>query len=150
MCDSSDSNVILCEDKISVCASCGKENPSGSRFCGYCGYIYRGGEKQDSMKQVDVLYATLAMQRQQLEELKKQTRQQAEEEESAAKCPHCGSKSLVANKKGYGIGKGIVGAAIFGPLGLIAGNMGSDKVRMTCLKCGRQYERIWGRWWRVR
>lgn len=130
------------EDIGLICPKCGKESSLGSRFCGYCGNIY--GDPQ-----VVALQVSLDMQRRQLEEMKKVVKQQAEQTDTVAKCPHCGSSSLVANKKGYGIGKGVIGAAMFGPLGLIAGNIGSDEVRMTCLNCGRQYQRSFGRWRRV-
>ena len=50
-----------------------------------------------------------------------------------------GSTSLTANKKGYGIGKGVIGAAVAGPFGLAAGNIGRQKVLVTCLNCGRQF-----------
>lgn len=57
-----------------------------------------------------------------------------------AYCPRCYSISLSANKKGFGIGKAVVGAAVtFSPLGLVAGNIGAKKVRVTCLKCGHQF-----------
>ena len=52
----------------------------------------------------------------------------------------CGSTSLSGNKKGYGIGKGVIGAAVFGPIGLIAGNIGSKKVIVTCMNCGYKYK----------
>ena len=61
-------------------------------------------------------------------------------ESNTACCPKCGSTSLTANKKGYGIGKGVVGAAVVGPLGLIAGNAGAKKVLVTCLNCGNQFK----------
>lgn len=61
-------------------------------------------------------------------------------------CPKCKSTSLTANKKGYGIGKGVVGGlvgtAVAGPVGLLgltAGNIGAKKVRVTCLNCGNQF-----------
>lgn len=54
-------------------------------------------------------------------------------------CPKCHSTSLSANKKGFGIGKAVIGAAAAGPLGLTAGNIGSQKVKVTCLKCGHQF-----------
>lgn len=57
-----------------------------------------------------------------------------------AYCPKCKSTSLTADKKGYGIGKGVVGAAVVGnPLGLVAGNLGSKKVKVTCLNCGYKF-----------
>ncbi len=60
-------------------------------------------------------------------------------EKSEAGCPKCGSTSLSGNKKGFGVGKAVVGAALTGGIGLLAGNMGAKKVRVTCLKCGHQW-----------
>ena len=54
-------------------------------------------------------------------------------------CPKCGSNNITTNNKGYGIGKGIIGAAIFGPLGLIAGNIGRHDIICTCLNCGHTW-----------
>lgn len=56
-----------------------------------------------------------------------------------ASCPFCGSTSLAANKKGYGVTKGALGAWAFGPLGAAAGNIGRQKVIVTCINCGRQF-----------
>ena len=64
----------------------------------------------------------------------------AAEAAGEAYCPKCGSTSLTANKKGYGIGKGVVGAAVAGPIGLAAGNLGRQKVLVTCLNCGYQFK----------
>jgi hypothetical protein len=55
-------------------------------------------------------------------------------------CPKCHSTSLSSSKKGFGIGKAIIGAATVGALGLVAGNIGSQKIRVTCLKCGHQFD----------
>lgn len=55
-------------------------------------------------------------------------------------CPKCGSTSLSANKKGFGIGKAVVGAALTGGIGLVAGNIGAKKVVVTCLNCGHQWK----------
>jgi len=59
--------------------------------------------------------------------------------EGIAYCPKCHSTSLSANKKGFGIGKALVGTLIAGPIGLAAGGLGSGKVRVTCLRCGHQF-----------
>ncbi|MCC0715319.1 zinc ribbon domain-containing protein [Clostridioides sp. ES-S-0077-01] len=61
------------------------------------------------------------------------------EKEKVACCPKCGSTSLSANKKGFGIGKAVVGASLAGGIGLVAGNIGAKKVRVTCLNCGKQF-----------
>ena len=58
---------------------------------------------------------------------------------TAPKCPKCGSTSISADKKGFGVGKAVVGAAVAGPIGLTLGNAGAKKVRITCLACGHQW-----------
>ena len=70
------------------------------------------------------------------QELKERIKQM--DRDGIAYCPKCYSTSLSANKKGFGIGKAIIGASV-APIGLIAGNIGSKKVRVTCLKCGHQF-----------
>ena len=65
----------------------------------------------------------------------------AAEAAGEAYCPKCGSTSLTANKKGYGIGKGLIGAAVVAnPIGLVAGNLGPQKVLVTCHNCGYQFQ----------
>ncbi len=59
---------------------------------------------------------------------------------AVACCPKCGSTSLSANKKGFGVGKAIFGASIIGKYGLTAGNLHSQKVIVTCLNCGHQWK----------
>ena|GEM_PF-2850668 len=54
-------------------------------------------------------------------------------------CKICGSASLSANKEGFGIGKAVVGSALFGNIGLVAGNIGAKNVRITCLNCGHNW-----------
>lgn len=69
---------------------------------------------------------------------------QAREERRNSKeacCPRCGSTSLTANKKGWSLGKGLVGAALINPIGGIAtGMLGKNKIIITCLKCGKQFK----------
>lgn len=55
-------------------------------------------------------------------------------------CPKCGSTSLTANKKGFGVGKAVVGAAMTGGIGLVAGNINKNKITVTCLNCGHQFK----------
>ena len=67
---------------------------------------------------------------------------------SIAKCPRCGSTSLSGQKKGYGVVKGALGSAALGAMtggigaivGLGAGNIGRNKVNVTCLNCGRKFK----------
>ena len=67
-------------------------------------------------------------------------RKAAAREQGLACCPYCGSTSLTANKKGYGVVKGAVGLTTVGVLGLGAGNIGRQKVLVTCLNCGKQFK----------
>ena len=61
-------------------------------------------------------------------------------EDDLVKCPRCGSTQISSNKKGYSAAKGVAGVLTVGALGLLAGNIGSNKVVVTCLKCGHQWK----------
>lgn len=54
-------------------------------------------------------------------------------------CPKCSSTSLSANKKGFSGKKAVAGAVLTGGLGLLAGTIGSNKIKITCLNCGYQF-----------
>lgn len=142
--------------EVMFCTKCGKENSADSKFCGYCGNPFTSfiAEKNENSKMtkedMDLAYykASLQIQQQELlireqelEEARRQTVQQQKQYDDMMKCPRCGSTSLSGNKKGYGIGKGVIGAAMFGPLGLMAGNIGSKKVIVTCMKCGYKFRK---------
>lgn len=65
----------------------------------------------------------------------------AQKDTTIAQCPKCGSTSLSADKKGFSITKAIVGTLLVDPLiGVVAGNAGKNKVIVTCLKCGHQWQ----------
>ncbi len=55
-------------------------------------------------------------------------------------CPKCRSTQIVANKKGFGLGKAAAGGLILGPVGLLGGLIGSGKIVVTCLKCGNTWK----------
>lgn len=56
------------------------------------------------------------------------------------KCPYCDSTQITTNKKGYGFGKGLAGGVALGPLGLLAGGIGSKDIKVTCLSCGNSWD----------
>lgn len=62
------------------------------------------------------------------------------ESEGTAYCPKCLSTNLSANKKGFSAGKALVGGAFTGPIGLLAGTIGSGKIKITCLNCGHTFK----------
>ena len=61
-------------------------------------------------------------------------------ESEPLKCPKCRSTDLTANKKGYRLGNAVAGLVLTGGIGLLGGFVGSNKVKVTCLKCGNNWE----------
>lgn len=59
--------------------------------------------------------------------------------DESIKCPKCGSTQITTNKKGFSGTKAAAGVVIAGGIGLAAGDIGSNKVIITCLKCGHQF-----------
>lgn len=57
-------------------------------------------------------------------------------EEKIVRCPRCGSREVIGDKRGYSVGGGLSGAMILGPLGLLAGSLNSNEFRIRCLYCG--------------
>jgi hypothetical protein len=55
------------------------------------------------------------------------------------KCPQCRSSQLTNNKKGFGLGKALVGGILTGGIGLLGGFIGSQKLELGCLKCGHRW-----------
>lgn len=55
-------------------------------------------------------------------------------------CPKCGSDQITANKKGFSGKKAVAGAVLTGGVGLLAGTLGSNKVKITCLSCGCEFK----------
>lgn len=72
--------------------------------------------------------------------LSKRERIKENKKNGVACCPKCGSTSISANRKGFGVGKAAAGAFLAGPYGLVAGGIGSKKVVITCLNCGYQWK----------
>ena len=66
-------------------------------------------------------------------------KKQEMDEQGIPYCPKCLSTSLRADKKGGSIVKGLVGGAVLGPVGLLAGGIGRNKIDLNCLKCGNKF-----------
>jgi DNA-directed RNA polymerase subunit RPC12/RpoP len=61
------------------------------------------------------------------------------EEPEVMACPRCKSIHLHYDKKGFSGRKALVGGVLTGGIGLLAGTIGSNKIRITCLKCGKKF-----------
>lgn len=55
------------------------------------------------------------------------------------KCPKCGSTNTYVDKKGFSGKQAVAGAIMAGSLGAAAGTINSNKIKITCLKCGYSY-----------
>ena len=70
-----------------------------------------------------------------------------EEEIPPLACPACKSTDIEFQKKGYGFGKGLVGAVVLGPVlgplgalaGGLAGGIGYKDVKCLCRHCGNRF-----------
>ena len=54
-------------------------------------------------------------------------------------CPRCHSTQVTAGKKGFGIGKALVGGVVLGPVGILAGFLGSKNMEFVCLSCKERW-----------
>jgi stress response protein SCP2/tellurite resistance protein len=54
-------------------------------------------------------------------------------------CPRCGSTNIRTGEKGFGLGKAAIGGLILGPIGLLGGFIGKNKLKLTCQACGRSW-----------
>lgn len=126
------------------CNCCSQVNPPNSNFCNNCNATLSGTYPNNQLVQQQqhnqqFQQTQLQMQAQQLQMQQQAIAMQAQQMQSMARCPRCGCTSLSGNKKGFGIGKAVIGAAIAGPIGLVAGNIHAKKVRVTCIRCGKTF-----------
>lgn len=54
-------------------------------------------------------------------------------------CPRCHSNQVTAGKKGFGLGKAAIGGVLLGPVGLLAGFIGSKNMEFACLSCKERW-----------
>lgn len=64
----------------------------------------------------------------------------AKEKDDTVCCPRCGSKSITAQKKGFGLAKGAAGVFVAGAYGVVAAGIGKNKILITCLNCGHRWK----------
>ena len=54
-------------------------------------------------------------------------------------CPKCHSTHVTAGKKGFGIGKAVIGGLLLGPVGILAGFIGSKNMEFACMSCRERW-----------
>ncbi len=115
------------------CPSCRFESQEAFKDCPMCGLIIK---KHNERLASDPEYKRITTERinKDIERKKKEA-----ELNEPVRCPKCKSNQIHFEKKGYGIGKGLVGLVALGPLGLAAGAIGKDKLLSICIKCGHKW-----------
>lgn len=131
------------ENLAESCRYCGEENPINSDYCEHCGMRLTAYSlvKQESSATIESYQdKSLLLQQEQLYINTQLLEHEKIKEAQKAHCPKCGSTSLTGNKKGFGIGKAVLGAGVLGPFGLVAGNINAKKVIVTCMNCGHKFK----------
>ena len=133
------------QKEIQYCPYCGKGNLEEDTLCKFCGKSLQKSDKTNELTKTSCtslkdFKEELDSPNDIVEIQKEQLNQQKQQYEAQAKCPRCGSVSLACNKKGYGVGKALAGALVFGGIGLLAGGIGANKNIITCLKCGHKFK----------
>lgn len=157
---------VSCGHPIKICVNCGEILLEQAKRCPKCGEKGEGLRSIDSedSQQIQAIRAAAkhedkksfwektieegreinrqkeAAKIAQPKPLSKKERIKENKANGVACCPKCGSTSLSANKKGFGVGKAAVGVFTVGVLGAAAGGIGSGKVVVTCLNCGHRWK----------
>lgn len=117
------------------CTECGKQVSDKASFCPHCGCP------------VPVILETLGTHipdvsntetYEQVEDLANGTATTTEPE--PVRCPQCNSTQITGKKKGFGLGKAVIGGMLLGPFGLLGGAIGSNKTMVVCLNCGHEWK----------
>ena len=116
------------------CPSCKFESQEAFTYCPMCGLVIQKYYARLANEEAD-----LAARRKKMELHKIDMEKRKEELNQPVRCPKCTSNQIHYEKKGYGIGKGLIGLATIGPLGLAAGAIGKDKLLSICVKCGHKW-----------
>ena len=102
------------------CPECNKEISNKAASCPNCGYPINSLKLSIEQKPSTPKVATYP-------------------QEKLLKCPKCRSTQVSAHKKGFSGGKAVAGAVLTGGIGLLAGTIGSNDVKITCLNCGHVF-----------
>lgn len=101
---------------------------------------HREREKQRAQKEKERRQRVAVRQRARQEELERSREKEQARKVSlrAGQCPDCGAELQVL-QKGYDTGTGVACCLFTGPIGLLAGLLGSGKKTRVCKGCGREF-----------
>ncbi len=118
------------------CISCSKYTKKDKSKCSHCGAALWLKPSAESSARVDAFMAS----RDGWIEPPQPKTEAAPPTSSQISCPKCGSNQITAIKKGFGLGKALIGGVLAGGVGLLGGFIGSRKVSITCLNCGNSWD----------
>lgn len=125
------------------CPGCGTESPAGERLPNEGVVEYESFNPEEPPKQkgipIEQKYGIKTTFQQGSTFIQKSPTKTQEPSFQGARCPHYGSTSIQAVKKGFGLGKAAAGGILLGPIGLLGGAIGSNKIQRVCLNCGRKF-----------
>ena len=129
---------------IRYCTSCGSKLNPEALTCEVCGAPAKNAVEAPLEPQESHFTTSVSQRRSEANHLPgtepPTERAFSNQTQTMPRCPICGSTALSAGKKGGGIGKAAAGAIIAGPIGLLAGGIGMNKLVITCLNCGHTFE----------
>lgn len=92
------------------CPECGKDISDKATNCPHCGVPMRATQSVPTTPPAD-----------------------------AIRCPSCHSTNVHIANQGFSTGKAVAGFLTIGAIGTLAGNIGRDNIKITCLNCGRTF-----------
>ena len=129
---------------VKICRACGNRLLADARKCPSCGGKDLVEVDRNDKERIDTLKASAHRVKPAAAAAspKVSAAQRIKDNKAAgvACCPKCGSTSLSANKKGFGFGKAVAGAFLAGPVGVVGGTLGANKLEVTCLNCGHKFK----------
>lgn len=60
----------------------------------------------------------------------------------AIRCPSCHSTNVHIANQGFSTGKAVAGFLTIGAIGALAGNIGKDNIKVSCLNCGKTFNPV--------